>query len=224
MAITRIPFESMAAFAEWAAANLVPRYFAATAYASNTLTCYRDEEKTQPLWSFTSANQVTQSAYKSASVSRATPGKSLASPSWVKTAWVCANGVMLDCGDRFCCTIITKNNRGETTTVIGGGSSYAAACTGAVRASATSVTATATPYVTAWGDDTGITTSASFIAREENQTSLVPFVNDTPSGTLGYTPYAFYIPAGQFYNMGYGTFTAGGKKYLTNGYWAILDG
>ena len=79
-------------------------------------------------------------------------------------------------------------------------------------------------YCVAWGDIDPISYLSVTPITTAQQTQIVPFVSNAPYGTISYTPDAFYIPVGQYYNMGIGQMTLNGNIYLTNGYWAIKDG
>lgn len=76
-------------------------------------------------------------------------------------------------------------------------------------------------YCVAWGDDG--TSDFTFTAKEAEQTLMCPFCTNANMGEQSYTPNAFWLPFGQYYNMGYGTLTMNGVTYLTNGYWCIKD-
>ena len=223
MAVTRATFASMDEFAAWAAQKLVPRYFKASDYSGGTFTGYRDTGKTEPLWTFSTGFAPDMKAYRSATSYRQVNGTSLASDGFPQAAWLCANGVILDIGYRQMAAIITKTSTGETAAIIGG-DQYTATSSGANITWLTGNSTDAAVYCTAYGDDTSITEAHSWIAHPANQTALCPFQTDAPLGSTSFTPYAYYMPFGQFYGLGHGKFTAAGKTYITNGHWAILDG
>ena len=80
-----------------------------------------------------------------------------------------------------------------------------------------------------WGDTSlpSTWTDISFTAQARNVSQLVPFVSRPPLDNPCYTPNAFYIPFGQNYNLGTGGILVDadtGDRYISNGYWAILDG
>jgi len=217
MAIQKLSFTSIEDFFAWAEEALVPAYFAAITTANDKLTGYRDSGKTEPVFEYEYGWSGKFTAYKSASVSRYVTGGSGYSAQ-IPEVMTCKNGVIIGLGDPvYAYAIITKTNGGETATIIGANSSGVSYACG-------------TFYCTAWGDDTTLTASTAFTPRDANQTCLVPFMTDAPYGrsNISFTPYAFYIPQGQYYNLGMGTFwTTDGstfnKEYITNGYWAIQD-
>ena len=76
-------------------------------------------------------------------------------------------------------------------------------------------------YCVAWGDD--VISINTFTAKTLEQTLMCPFCTNATMGEQSYTPNAFWLPFGQYYNMGYGKLTDDGTTYLTNGYWCIKD-
>lgn len=78
-----------------------------------------------------------------------------------------------------------------------------------------------TYYCVAWGDYD--TSTFTFTGKSAEQTLMSPFCTNANMGETSYTPNAFWLPFGQYYNMGYGTLTMNGVTYLTNGYWCIKD-
>lgn len=206
MSIEKYTFASAAAFAEWAETGLAG-YFAATDFENNIFTGYRDAGKTEPLFSWTCASTNAIKAYKSASVSCSVGGGSNIAPA---TALVCKNGVILYGTSGKGHAIITKNNSGATMCVVAGSASGIA-------------TACVSFYCATYGDDTALTSAKTFTKRDANQTVFTPFATDAAIGSSSYAPNAFYMPEGPYYSLGLGRFSAGGKTYITNGYWAILD-
>lgn len=215
MAISKTVFSSMAEFVAWAEANLIPAYFGAVDLDSstNTFTGYQDAEKTKPVFQFIGGNSCSLKAYKDASTAVTVSGKSQASPTYPKNAYVCSNGVMINDLPRSMSAILTKTNRGIVAVAIVG--------TNGTWTSA--VMTETTCYCCAYGDDTTITTATVFKPIDANQTAFVPFCTYAPYNTVSYTPKAFYLTQGQYYTAGDGKFTAGGKSYITNGYFALLD-
>lgn len=129
----------------------------------------------------------------------------------LKTAHTCTNGVILEfanAGNYIAWVLLSKTNNGAVAVVYSPGT-------------------VPTGYsATAWGDDAvpATTGDMGFTARASYQTQFVPFITVPPGGSVSYTPNAFYMPYGNLFSSGNGSFIAGGKLYLTNGYWAILDG
>lgn len=76
-------------------------------------------------------------------------------------------------------------------------------------------------HCVAWGDST--ISANAFTGKASEQTLMCPFCTNANMGDTSYTPNAFWLPFGQYYNMGYGTLTMNGVTYLTNGYWCIKD-
>ena len=76
-------------------------------------------------------------------------------------------------------------------------------------------------YCAAWGDDD--TSTFTFTGKASEQSLMCPFCTNAIMGETSYTPNAFWMPFGQYYNMGYGELTMNGVTYLTNGYWCIKD-
>lgn len=78
-----------------------------------------------------------------------------------------------------------------------------------------------TYYCVVWGDTE--TSTFSFTKKSVEQTLMCAFATNAAFGTVSYTPNAFWLPFGQYYNSEYGIITIGGVNYLTNGYWCIKD-
>lgn len=75
----------------------------------------------------------------------------------------------------------------------------------------------------ALGDSTTISTTTTFTPESANQTVLVPFTTNADLTDVSYCPNAFYMPTGQYYNMGLGRFELAESTYITNGYWAVKE-
>lgn len=205
MAITKdyLNTSDLSVLAAWMQTKLVPDYFAAVTYANSTITCTDADGNT--LLTIDSSNVT---AYKSATN---TSNMYNAAPQTWLYACMSANGAYLIANTVFgstACMIITKTNNGKTAFITS-------------DEQATSVCRKNIKRV-AWGDTTPDTTH-EFTAYTENQTQLVSFTTDAAFGDVSYTPNAFYIPIGQYYNLNGAVLTIDGVNYLTNGYWAIKD-
>lgn len=115
--------------------------------------------------------------------------------------------------------IITRGNDGKT--VIIGNTNYTAR-------GDTSGTSQIYRYTKVnmikWGDITASNVQLTFNAQRINQTQLVPFTTYCNAQTTSYTPDAFWMPFGEFYEVNSGKFLGpNGVEYVTNGYWAIRD-
>lgn len=206
MAITKdyLNTSDLGTLAAWMQANLVPDYFAAVTFGNNTLTCADGEGNT--LLTISAISGVV-TAYKSASI---TVTLTSAIPAPFTYACTCANGAIIESvsGQNHGCMLITKTNNGATAIVFSAGTS-GTVCRSGIKS-------------VAWGDGQAENTRAFYTSTEE-QTQIVPFLTDAAFGAVSYTPNAFYIPVGQYYNAGIGVLTISGVNYLTNGYWAIKD-
>lgn len=128
---------------------------------------------------------------------------------YVRAAYTCSNGIIIEYGSSSYQTmyvLITKTNNDKiafiipNTLVVGGNSQV---------------------YCVAWGDENAnIFTHGTNAA---NQTIMMPFGTRSVLGTPSYTPYAYTITYGQYYNSGVGSISIDGTVFLTNGYWAIKD-
>lgn len=209
MAVSRHSFADAQEFTAWTAANLVPSYFGAVDFDDNWWYGYEDAEKTKPIIAYEFGWSPRFRVYKSPAVYNDITGVGGYS-ALVPNIYTCGGGVLFDAIARNLCAIIAKTNNDVTASIIGGSDNGDRGYFAKV-------------YAYALGDDTTITTQREFNTRASAQTCLVPFCTDATFGNSSYTPKAFYMPEAQYYSSGMGTFTAGGKTYLTNGYWAILD-
>ena len=176
---------------------------------TNSIDCFDGDGN--KLASFTLTNSsivvrayVNAQTYKQVSVSLSTY------PSTVKYGYVCANGVLFGGTGSYPYPVaIAKTNNGKVA-VIFSKNPYSGA--GAYESY----------YSVTWGDAAEII-EFSYKSDARNQTVIVPFATGCMPGEVSYTPYAGYLPSGQYYNMGYGKFKLDGAMYITNGYWTIRD-
>jgi hypothetical protein len=115
--------------------------------------------------------------------------------------------------------IITRGNDGKTV-IIGNTNYNARGNTGGT----TQVYRYTKVNMFKWGDVTSSNVQLTFTAQRTNQTQLVPFTTYCNAQTTSYTPDAFWMPFGEFYEVNTGKFLGpDGVEYVTNGYWAIRD-
>jgi hypothetical protein len=108
--------------------------------------------------------------------------------------------------------IFTKNNLGRSTVIT----------TKPTSNSAQSQMYT-NVYVEAEGDNP-TDAPLTFGMRLMEQTQLIPFATNPVSNVVSYTPDAYYVQCGNFYDIGYTTFVdANNVTYLTTGCWAVKD-
>ena len=215
MAVTMYTFSTPEEFTTWTENNLVPQYLGAVELTGSTdkrWTGYADAEKTQKVLVYNFSSPPSFVAYKSPSVYGSIDGVT-GTLKPVPNIFVCGGGVMIEVLSRNICALLAKTNNNVTACIIGGSSLSGSSG----RSSLSGV------YSFAYGDDTTISSKRTFNPVMSTQTCLVPFRTDANAGSTSYTPKAFYMPEAQYYSSGMGTFTAGGKTYLTNGYWAIVD-
>lgn len=119
----------------------------------------------------------------------------------------CANGVLLSVtasGGKSAYILIAKTNNNKVAFVF-----------------SNAWNANTVFYCVAWGDADVSTFTVT--TKASGQTLMCPFCTNANMGETSYTPNAFWLPFGQYYNIGYGTLTMNGVNYLTNGYWCIKD-
>lgn len=129
----------------------------------------------------------------------------------IQYGYKCANGIILPVtgnSNKSAHIMVTKTNNNKvaftfTKTHINGAYAYT------------------NYFCVAWGDID--VSEFSISAKASEQTLMCPFCTNANLGGTSYTPNAFWMPFGQYYNMGYGTLTMNGVAYLTNGYWCIKD-
>lgn len=195
----------MAVLAEWLQTHLVPNYFDSVEYdteTTTTITCIKDGYTaftiTKPGLSYTFT------AYKSATLSESSGNVS----TQLTHACSCANGVFLLFGTTAG-LIITKTNQDETAVIFSSANNLAWRTAGIRRV--------------AWGDSQ-ISNTLGFTALVTNQAQLIPFTTNCEYGGSSYTPAAFWLPESDArYDIPVKCII-NGKQYLSNGYWAILDG
>ena len=205
---------------------LVPTYFASATYDSSIGTSFKDGDNNVLLME--TERSATNSAwilYKSASSSIALSYHSTnqADQTYVSKIVSCDGGVLIHMTGSNRSTpggdlIITRGNDGKT--VIIGNTNYTARGT----------TGTDQLYrytkidMIKWGDDTSANKRLTFTAAASNQTQMVPFTTYCKAGYISYTPDAFWMPFGEFYEVHVGKFLGpDDMEYVTNGYWAIRD-
>ena len=130
----------------------------------------------------------------------------------IKYAYKCANGIMLEIKSTNitlgACISVSKTNNNKIAFIF-----------------STGLAAMPNRYgnyhCVAWGD--GEISANTISGKTSEQTLMCPFCTNAIMGETSYTPNAFWMPFGQYYNMGYGTLTDGSSEFLTNGYWCIKD-
>lgn len=205
MAIEKIIVSGRANVASWLNAN------ASDFFASVTMDGYalvaRDTQNNVVLnWD---SSQVT--IYKSTAVSDSLTVDTSMNGKY--TIAKCSGGILIISGTsntHHLNFIITKTNNDVTAVIAGGHSNLVTALTNGICAAA-------------WGDAEDATKTCTFYPSAQNQTQFASFTTYAKPDTTSYTPNAFYMPVGEYYDWSYGKFTAGGDTYITNGYWAIKD-
>lgn len=127
---------------------------------------------------------------------------------FVRAAYICSNGILIEYGNTGYASmhvLITKTNNDKIAFII----------PNVLRVGDCTV------YCLAWGDENANIFTHS--ATQANQTIAVPFGTRNVYGTSSYTPDAYFIAYGQYYNIGIGPISIDGTVFLTNGYWAIKD-
>lgn len=72
--------------------------------------------------------------------------------------------------------------------------------------------------------DNPVESRLTFSIRNMNQAQLIPFATNAEYNAVSYTPDAYYIQCGNFYDLPYTTFVdANNVTYITNGCWAVKD-
>ena len=107
--------------------------------------------------------------------------------------------------------IITKNQKGKIAVIVSSDDKPK------------DVTLTTDVHAVAFGDNTGAVKTRTFSASSQNQTQFVPFTTYANQNEISYTPNAYFMPVGEYYDLNGGKFRSGNYVYVTNGYWAIKD-
>ena len=153
---------------------------------------------------------ITITAYANASTSAAASYSTFNGAS-IQYGYKCANGIMLPVtgsGNKTAHILIAKTNNNKVAFTF-------------TKIHINTAAAYTNCYCTAWGDEN--VNENAFTAKAAEQTLMCPFCTNAIMGETSYTPNAFWMPFGQYYNMGYGKLTDDGTTYLTNGYWCIKD-
>lgn len=193
----------------WMNQYLVPNYFESIIISSGVINCYDADGHTVLTIGPWSSDNFVKVYYDTENYSYFSNNIGMTSVTYASS---CSHGCLLSFGNSgsgHMEILITKTNNNITSIVVSKGS------TGLDLNSM---------YCIAWGDVQPISSLSVTPIKTAQQTQIVPFVSNAPYGTISYTPDAFYIPVGQYYNMGIGQMTLNGNIYLTNGYWAIKDG
>lgn len=192
----------------WMDEHLVPQYFASVTYANSTITC-KDADN-NILLTISSTFVVTM--YASGTLSKAISDPNAAFNRITYCA-LSTYGCIIEYVGSYVGAIgtilISKTNNNITAVVCSAGLSKSAL---------------GTYTCIVWGDTDPLGTFACTPITTAQQTQIMPFLSSAPYGTVSYTPNAFLIPIGQYYDMGIGQLTINGNIYLCNGYWAIKDG
>jgi hypothetical protein len=223
MSISKTYIQSNASnLMEWMQENLVPTYFKSVAADESApsgqmwINC-----NTTAGWSLTlNVSTISANSYAAAIKSDNSFVQtdfsgygSSAPPEASSYAAICENGAMISlcgaAGGNACSIIITKTSNDETAVILSSSGTTESRLYTSVR----SVTRS----------DALPAQALTFTPVSGGQTQLVSFTTESATGVVSYTPNAFYIPKGEVYGIGFGKFEMGGKAYMTNGYWAILD-
>lgn len=223
MSIEKTYIKSPASLLEWMQDNLVPKYFASVRKDETTSQYFYVNANTDDGWamtfSLTGSNAYAAAIKSDNSFVQANFYGIAAALPYAQSSYaaICENGAMISLygpesssSNYAANIIITKTNLDKTAIILtsGGENTNSRFYTG-IRC------------VTR--DDALPAQALTFSPIFAGQTVLVPFTTEAADGVISYTPNAFYMPKGQYHSMGFGKFTAGGKTYMSNGYWAILD-
>lgn len=206
MAIEKITVSGRAAVATWLNANAT-EYFASYTMNGNTMIAKDAQNNVMLEWDGSSVK-----IYKSATVFDTKSADTATAGTY--TISKCNGGIMVIAGSESShemSLILTKTNNDVTAVIVGSGTSN--------RTNAL----TQSIIAAAWGDAEDATKTRWFYTSAENQTQFVSFTTYAKPDTVSYTPKAFYLPDGQYYDLEYGKIIVNGKLYITNGYWAIED-
>lgn len=208
MAITKTNVYGYNALRTWLNANACPDYFASVSTSNYSI--YAIDSSNHTLFTFATTNA---KIYKSESVYQEICWSSgMSYDSQVFTCVKCDGGILVlstSSGSAFC-FIITKTQSGTTAVICSMWDTRSTALTQNIAA-------------VAWGDATDASKTLTFTSSVQNQTQFVPFTTYAQPDTVSYTPDAFYMPVGEYYDWTYGKFSDGTSTYITNGYWAIKD-
>ena len=206
MAIEKIIVSGRANVASWLNANAT-EYFASYTMDGNTMIAKDAQNNVMLEWDGSNVK-----IYKSATVFDTKTADTASAGTY--TIAKCNGGIMVIAGSESShemSLILTKTNNDVTAVIVGSGTSNRKnALTNSICAAA-------------WGDAEDATKTRWFDTSAENQTQFVSFTTYAKPDTTSYTPKAFYLPDGQYYDLEYGKFIVNGKLYITNGYWAIED-
>ena len=205
MAIEKIIVSGRANVASWLNANAT-EYFASYTMDGNTMIAKDAQNNVMLVWDGSNVK-----IYKSETVFDTKAADTASAGTY--TISKCNGGIMVIAGSESShdmSFILTKTNNDVTAVIVGSASNHVTALTNSV-------------YAAAWGDAEDATKTRTFYPSAQNQTQFVSFTTYSKPDTVSYTPKAFYLPDGQYYDLEYGKFIVNGKLYITNGYWAIED-
>lgn len=206
MAIEKIIVSGRANVASWLNANAT-EYFASYTMDGNKMIAKDAQNNVMLEWDGSNVK-----IYKSATVFDTKAADTSSTGTY--TISKCSGGIMVIAGSESVnemSLILTKTNNDVTAVIVGSGTGN--------RENAL----TRDICAAAWGDAEDATKTRTFYPSAQNQTQFASFTTYSKPDTVSYTPKAFYLPAGQYYDLEYGKFIANGKLYITNGYWAIID-
>lgn len=225
MAITRTDsLQDWAAIIAWMQANLVPDFLQSVAVdqTDNTLLNCTGIGGQLLLQLKMGGSKALAAAYICHSDSSVTDLAPTQTGNTFRWAAACKNGAMMRfsykndgqsvSGSYTFALLFTKNNLGKSAVVV------------TKPANETPVQSmTSGVYVAAEGDNP-TDVKLSFSCRNMEQTQLIPFVSNAVTNEISYTPDAFYVQCGNFYDLPYTTFVdANNVTYITNGCWAVKD-
>ena len=120
----------------------------------------------------------------------------------------CSNGALLymNGSSGYISVLLTKNNKNEPVVVL------------------PSSTSARNPIACLCRSDTYPVSTFTLSSVSANQTVLSKFITSAAEGDVSYTPNAYYMPFGQYIGVGLAKFTMNSKRYVTDGYWVLLDG
>ena len=221
MPISRAYVYSKVDTVSWLQDNAVPNIFSSISYSDNVITCYDSDNKAVFRWNLgsgTSGNaylyRVPNDLTSAISVANVPFYENIGEPIYL---FKCDGGVFItqyytSSGYSYILNIIfTKTNQLKHATILN------------TSLNGSSASWNSNIYPVAVGDRSGAISSFSFSTSSQLQTQFVPFMTYTQGDSISYTPCAFYLPAGEYYNIRKGIFTSQTGTYVTNGYIALKD-
>lgn len=206
MSIIKQTVSGRSSVASWLNTVGYPDYFSTVTYSDYTVTAKNADNKVIFEWDSGGIKvHKSDSVYDTISFGTESSGD--------YTCVKCDGGILIMTSGthtNFANILITKTNNGVVAVIAGGAATRVAALTTNILSAAR-------------GDAEDVTKLRSYTPSAENQTQFIMFPTYAKPDTQSYTPNAYFMNTGQYYDLSYGKFMAGGVIFITNGYWAIKD-